>query len=109
MDRFFRKIVNTVKKNINEINPVFLIDSKSLKQPSGLKYTDLKEILLQDISINTNNNINIVKYENQSENPEIPPGSTKINIPLNMAIDKNYLYIWIEDEKRWKRILLSNW
>lgn len=38
------------------------------------------------------------------------PPQNKLEVkPLIAAIDENYLYIWSEKQKKWKRIPLSDW
>ena len=96
----FRRFYKLFGKNLNIDNTdnyFILLDNKIFKRPIGFP---LNKIL---------NKINIFKKTTQDKNPTLPPNTEEINLPLTMAIDDNYLYIWIESQKRWKRILLSNW
>jgi len=36
-----------------------------------------------------------------------PLNTCKVN--RNMAVDENYLYVWIASIEKWKRIILSDW
>lgn len=46
-------------------------------------------------------------YSNQSMNYNLPPINASVFSGVHLAVDENYLYIWINN--RWKRCLLSTW
>jgi hypothetical protein len=62
---------------------------------------------LKDIQFEQN--VVIQKYTNQANEPSIGPSK---DIPFQktfMATDENWLYVWIESIKKWKRTPLSDW
>jgi len=83
------------------------IDSDNWKRTSLLSLESLAGHL--SIKVNDNLNVTSVNYVNQGENPELPPNTFRVNTRAHIAIDDNYLYVWVPSLKRWKRIILSSW
>lgn len=87
------------------------IDYRDWKRPRNLSIENLGGLL--SIKINENlfkeRNVTSVEYLNQEQNPELPPETYKVNLKTHIAVDDNYLYVWVETKKKWKRCLLSDW
>lgn len=107
MDKFneFSIIPKSDFKNI-----FISIESKLWKRPGHLSLENLGGVL--DIKINDEfkeRNVTSVEYVNQEQNPNLPPNTFNVNTRTHIAVDENYLYVWIPSLKRWKRIILSDW
>ena len=94
-----------------DLKNVFIdINSKLWKKPKTLTIDNLGGML--NVKINEDikhRNVTCVEYVNQNENPDIPPHAIKVNTQTHIAVDENYLYVWVQSLKKWKRILLSDW
>jgi len=73
-----------------------------MKNRDKAKY---EETLRVNTSVSSSN-IHLVEFENQDTNPALPRHARKLDINLELAIDDNFLYVWIKN--RWKRIPLSS-
>lgn len=96
-------------ENLNLENTFVEIESKSWKRSRMLSLEILGGILNIKTKDFSDRNITALKYVNQEENPHLPPKTFKVDIKTHIAVDENYLYVWIHSLKRWKRILLSDW
>lgn len=100
----------TLGENINPKVTYIPIDSGNWKRPriltienfSGLLEIKFNEELLQ-------RNVTSVDFVNQDVEPELPPNTFKVNTKTHIAIDDNYMYVWVPSKSRWKRIILSEW
>jgi hypothetical protein len=96
-------------ENLDLENTYIELESKSWKRHRMLSLENLQgvlEVKVQDIS---DRNVTSVEYVNQEEFPELPPNTFNVNTKTHIAVDENYLYVWVPSLKRWKRTLLSNW
>jgi len=99
-----------IANNPNPNETFTLVDSVNFKKPCVISLENLAGFLTVKVDDNLNNlNVVSVNCENQEDNPENPPNTFKVNTKAHIAIDDNYLYIWIPLLKRWKRAILSNW
>lgn len=100
-------------KSLNDLNledTYININSKYWKEPKTLSLDNIGGLLSVNISEELNQkNVTCVEYSNQDKNPELPPETYNVDIKTHIAIDDNYLYVWIKSLKKWKRIILSNW
>jgi hypothetical protein len=86
------------------------VDSKNWRRPRALTLESLAGVL--NVKVNediVDRNVTSVEYVNQESNPELPPNTFKINTRTHIAVDDNYLYVWVPSLNRWKRIILSSW
>jgi hypothetical protein len=96
-------------------NAFVVLDSTSWKTPQIMSIENFGEKIkiiigdnyLQQLSVEQS--LVIQKYNNQESEPAIPPAPNVKIQKTFMANDENYLYIWIESSKKWKRIPLSDW
>ena len=93
------------KENINE-SAFILVDSPSWRNPQHLTIKSLSDILNIKIGIDSSANVFIVNFNDQDINPKIPPNTHKLDTKLELAVDNNFLYVWVKN--RWKRIPLSS-
>jgi hypothetical protein len=54
-------------------------------------------------------NVTSVEFINQNIDPSLPPNTFPVNVKTHIAVDENYLYVWVPISNKWKRILLSDW
>jgi hypothetical protein len=108
MERFYKE-----DRNAPEIvgDKTFIqVDSGDWRKPYILSIQRLGETLQIKLDKDLSNfNITSVKFENQDFVPERSPESLPINDKSHLAVDENYLYIWVPQVERWKRIPLSIW
>jgi uncharacterized protein YuzE len=83
------------------------IDSKNWRRPRAVTLDGLSEVL--NIKVGEDKNVTAVEYVHQDDNPEIPPNTIKVDTKTHIAVDDNYLYVWVPSLNRWKRMLLSTW
>lgn len=79
------------------------LESKMFRHPLNVSLEDFSNLL--DIKFNTPN-VNLNVFDNQDVSINLPPNTQSVDTKLELAIDDNYLYIWVKD--RWKRISLSD-
>jgi len=95
------------KKSINksQSGSVFItVNSPTWRQPQELDIKALGELLdlnISDVVVN----ISAVEFEDQDTSINRPPNTYPIDTDIKMAMDKNFLYVWVNG--RWKRIPLS--
>ena len=81
----------------------FTVDSPSWRSPRQMDLESLRGVL--DIPKDSSANVVAYKFKDQDTNPTLPPGTHKLDKSLEMAVDDNFLYVWIKN--RWKRIPLN--
>ena len=52
-------------------------------------------------------NVTAVTFSHQDEITELPPESLLVDSKTHISVDENYLYVWVPQSKRWKRIPLA--
>ena len=75
-----------------------LIDNVTI-DPSSLNITILPN--KPNFFYDTFNNHDVSYYQ-------LPQNSSELNA-VHAVMDDNYLYIWVEKQRKWKRIPLSDW
>lgn len=88
-------------------NILVSIDSVSWKRPRILTLENLAGYL--NVKVEGDINVTAVDYVDQGKIPELPPNTFPVNSRAYIAIDDNYLYVWVESQNRWKRTILSEW
>ena len=83
------------------------VESPGWKRPRILTIENLAGYLTVEVADDLN--VSAVDYVNQSDEPQRPPDTSRVNTRAHIAIDDNYLYVWVPSQKRWKRSLLSEW
>ena len=86
------------------------LSSPLWKKPKTLSLENLNGIL--NIKMNEDvkeRNVTSIEYNNQRDNNKMVPEGVKVNERTYISNDENYLYIWVESLKKWKRIILSDW
>lgn len=95
----------------DDLGSIFLtVESKSWKRPKPLTLENLGGVL--NVKLNediSEKNVTAIKYAEQEDHPEMPPNTHEIDNKTYIAIDENYLYVWISSLKKWKRALISTW
>jgi len=100
-----------ISEGVNLADIFIEIESKSWRRPRTLTIQNLGGVL--SVKLNeealAERNVTSVEYVNQEENPELPPDTFRVNTRTHIAVDDNYIYVWVPSLKRWKRALLSTW
>jgi hypothetical protein len=101
-----RKHEKKVKKeHVKKDETFILVDSPTWRDPRNLDIGSLRDILDIPNKLDPSANVFAYKFKDQDTDPEIPPGSHKLDKSLELAADDNYLYVWVKN--RWKRIPLT--
>jgi len=105
-ERFFR---NHPTLQDFEPNKTFLkVDSNQFKRPSIISLEFVGKVLQLKINDDLSAlNLSAVEFKNQDKNPELPPDTIPVAPRTHIAVDENYLYVWVGT--KWKRMLLSDW
>ena len=87
-----------------------LVDSVDFKKPCTITI----EKIGQSIEIQLNEdiagkNVYSMVFSEQESNPQLPPDTLPISAKTHISVDENYLYVWVPQSSRWKRIPLSEW
>jgi len=93
------------KGDIKRNNTFIVVDSPGWRDPQHLDIESLRDIMEIGSGSDSSANVYVYKFKNQDEQPNIPPRSHKLDKNLELAVDNNFLYVWVKN--RWKRIPLS--
>jgi hypothetical protein len=86
------------------------IDSTDFKRPQAISASGLGKMIVGDLDADLDSkNVSAVEFAGQDGEPNKEPSEIPLAQSINIAIDENYLYIWVPKLKKWKRILLSDW
>ena len=83
------------------------LDSNGWKRQRIITLENLSGYI--SVKVHDDLNVSAVEYVNQADSPETPPNTFRVNTRAHIAIDDNYLYVWIPSQNRWKRSLLAEW
>lgn len=99
------KRLKSVDINTLDLDKTFLeVDAQSWRET---QYIPLRTVLdAMDLSIPDAPNVRLVTFEDQDVSVNRPPNTYALDHPLNLAVDENFLYVWINE--RWKRVPISN-
>jgi len=109
LERTYRPKNLRPAEELNLTGTFIEIESKNWKRSRMLSLENLGgllEVKVQDIS---DRNVTSVEFTNQEEFPQLPPNAKKVNTRTHIAVDENYLYVWVPSLNRWKRTMLSFW
>lgn len=91
-------------------NTFLILDSKGWRKPAILSLDRLGNGLQLQLDRDlVKRNVTSVEFINQNEIIDLPPESLPVNARTHIAVDENYLYVWVPQSKRWKRLPLSIW
>ena len=82
----------------------FTVDSPSWRNPRQMDLGSLRQVLEIPDGLDSSANVVVYKLKDQDTNPTLPPVTHKIDKSLELAVDDNFLYVWVKN--RWKRIWL---
>jgi hypothetical protein len=108
MDRFFKEDKEVPQSNLEK---TFIpVDCGDWRKPYILSLQKLGDRLQIKIEEDLKSlNVTSLKIEDQEFVPTRSPESLPITDRSHLAVDENYLYIWVPQSERWKRIPLSIW
>ena len=103
-----------IEDTINPASSYFLVDSQEFNRPCAISLQNIGqslEIHIDQSVLKRFEKANVTSHsvESQESDPALPPDAFPISIPLHLAADENYLYVWITKVSRWKRLPLSSW
>ena len=87
-------LVSKIEDNIDQ--KTLVIDPETLKVKVNEKYIEAPSVFCEE-------------FDDHNISYNQPPKSASEVSGMHMMTDGNYLYIWVESEKRWKRTILSEW
>ena len=98
------KRLKPIDINTLNIDTTFLeVNANEWRQP---QYIKLRAVLdAMDLTIPEAPNVRLVTFDDQDVSINRPPNTYPIDHPLNLAVDENFLYVWINE--RWKRVPLT--
>jgi hypothetical protein len=106
MDRFYKEGV--FSGNLSNDKVFIPIDSVDWKKPYVLSIENLGKIL--QIKIDKDPiSINITAVDGQDLVPNTSPESLPISSKTYLSVDENYLYVWVPQVGRWKRLPLADY
>lgn len=107
MERIYKE---TKIEGVNPGNAFLPIDSNEWRKAGIISVERLGKILQIQIDEDVfKRNVTAVTFSNQDEIAELPPESLPVDPKTHISVDENYLYVWVPQSKRWKRIPLSIW
>jgi hypothetical protein len=109
-DRFFKEDKG-VPDSFPLDNAFVSIDSGVWRKPYIISIERIgKEIQLKiDEETLKTRNVTAVKYSGQDLVPELSPESLPIDSRTHLSVDENYLYVWVPQVQKWKRLPLLDW
>jgi hypothetical protein len=106
-NRFYKE--NKVE-SANPGNSFLPIDSNEWRKAGIISVEKLGNLLQIQIDADTfKRNVTAVTFSHQDEIAELPPEALPVDPKTHISVDENYLYVWVPQSKRWKRIPLSVW
>ena len=98
------KRLKTVDINALDVDKTFIeVDGPGWREA---QYIPLRSVLdAMDLAIPDSPNVRLVTFEDQDIAITRPPNTYPLDHNLHLAVDVNFLYVWIND--RWKRMPLS--
>jgi hypothetical protein len=105
--RFYKK---RIANNFNPSTTYILADGKEFHRPVSLLLEKVGEILkIKEDRDLSQMNITAVEFSKQAETPTILPNTFSVSPKTHISVDENYLYVWIPQLGRWKRLPISDW
>lgn len=80
-------------------------ESKLWTKPKMMSLDKIIDIVDDELNIN----VNAVIFNKEDITQNLPPDTMSLDVSAHIAVDTNYLYVWVPQTKRWKRIPLSEW
>lgn len=91
-------------------NTFLLVDSNAFKRPNVITVETLGNVLKLKINENLDSkNVSTVQFMGLYKDVSANPNKMPISPQLHLSVDENYLYVWVPQIGRWKRMLLSSW
>ena len=91
-------------------NTFLLVDSNAFKRPNVITVETLGKVLKLKINVDLDSkNVSAVQYKGLDQDVSANPDKMPISPSLHLSVDENYLYVWVPQIGRWKRMLLSSW
>ena len=108
MDRFFKERRDLPSRP--DPDKIFIpVDSPLWKRSYTISLENLGEILSLKVEKDLSRwNVSSRSPEGYEGDPNKPPEGSQLQ-DAQIAVDENWLYVWVSKSGRWKRIPLSNW
>lgn len=108
-DRFYKEDKG-VPESFSIDNAFIPIDSVDWRKPYVITVERLgNEIQLKLDEDAAKRNVTAVKYSGQDLVPDLSPESLPIDSRTHLSVDENYLYVYVPQVQKWKRLPLSEW
>jgi len=107
-ERIYKDLLKT--DNPNPDTTFIKVDSNDFKRPMAISATGLGKILNLRLDADLDSkNVSGLQFKGQDQDPRMNPEQIPIDNKVFIAIDENFLYIWVSIVKKWKRIPLGDW
>jgi hypothetical protein len=112
LERFLKNKI--AEGAVDPATSYLMVDCKSFQRPNAISLQNIGkslEIHLDQTLLSRLDKVNVTAHsaEGQEGDPSLPPDTTPVSVPLHLAADENYLYVWVEKSSCWKRLPLSSW
>ena len=111
-ERFHReqKIEDEHKEIVNWEETYVPLDSMHWRRPRILTLQKLGEVLTVEFNddIVKDRNVTSLNVNDVSVFEPSPPSPDAEVVRSFIAVDKNYMYVWVPQAQRWKRVALSS-
>lgn len=99
-----------VVTNLDPSKTFVLVDSADFRKPVTISLEKIGDSLQLRIDDDLEwRNISVVEPEGLEEKPGSNPDKLPISTKTHISVDENYLYVWVPQSEKWKRIPLSEW
>lgn len=98
---------------VTELDPsktFVLVDSTDFKKPVTISLEKIGDALQLKLDDDLEwRNISVVEPKGLDVKPRSNPNKLPISPKTHISVDENYLYVWVPQSAKWKRIPLSEW
>ena len=111
----FNKLRVVDINSIDKSNVFIAVDSQAWRQPQKISLENFSGPISIDpssLSINLpsiSQNFFCEPFDDHDISYNRPPLNTSHVSAMHAALDDNYLYIWVQKQRKWKRVPLSDW
>jgi hypothetical protein len=97
-------------ENLDPSKTFILVDSTDFRKPVTISIETIGKALQLKIDQDLEwKNTSAVQPEELGRKPETNPDKLPISPKTHISVDENYLYVWVPQSQKWKRIPLSDW
>lgn len=107
-ERLYKK--HRVVSDLDPSKTFVLVDSTDFKKPVTISIEKIGDALQLKLNEDLEwRNISVVQPDRLEKHPRSNPTAIPISPKTHISVDENYLYVFVPQSKKWKRIPLSDW